>query len=320
MRQQEDYQREPVPLVSNKTRRHNSMPYTAAVVPVMIASPGDVSQYRGLTRDALHEWNYIHSSASSVVLMPVGWETHSSPELGSRAQELINDQVLEDCDLLIGIFWTRLGTPTGQAASGTVEEIQRHVQAGKPAMIYFCEAPADLRTVDLSQYQSLQEFRGWCQQQGLIEIFLNADDFATKLRRQLQIALQKNAYLRKAFEQASSARDKVGTPGAIQSQPPDEYVTLAATLSPESRDLLVAAASDKSGVILAVDVLAGRIIQAGSKEFGQMDDRRSMAKWDYALQELLNLGLIERTGQGGKGDKIYQLGQRGYEVVQRLTK
>lgn len=50
-----------------------------------------------------------------------------------------------------------------------------------------------------------------------------------------------------------------------------------------------------------------------------MDDRRSMAKWDYALQELLNLGLTERMGQGGKGDKLYQITQRGYEVVARIT-
>lgn len=295
------------------------MPFAATVVPVMIASPGDVSQYRACARDVLHEWNYIHSSATSVVLMPVGWETHSSPELGASPQELINDRVLEDCDLLIGIFWTRLGTPTGQSASGTVEEIQRHVKTGKPAMIYFCEAPADLRTVDQKQYQSLQDFRTWCQGQGLIEAFLNADEFTTKLRRHLQIALQKNAHLRSAFETAKAPPEKFGTPTATQSAPLDEYIALAATLSAESKALLAAAASDRSGVILALDVLAGRIIQAAGKEFGQMDDRRSMAKWDYALQELLNLGLTERLGHGAKGDKIYQITQRGYEVVARIT-
>ena len=111
------------------------MPFSATVLPVMIASPGDVNEYRSYARDILHEWNYIHSVANSVVLMPFGWETHSSPELGATPQDLINDRILEDCDLLLGIFWTRLGTPTGKASSGTVEEIRRHVQAGKPAMV-----------------------------------------------------------------------------------------------------------------------------------------------------------------------------------------
>lgn len=291
------------------------MPYTATVIPVMIASPGDVAQYRSATRDAIHEWNYIHSSANSVVLMPVGWETHSSPELGSRAQELINDRVLEDCDLLVGIFWTRLGTPTGEASSGTVEEIQRHVQAGRPAMIYFCQAPADLGTVDMAQYQSLQVFKTWCEQQGLIQTFLNLEEFGTNLRRHLQITLQKNPYLRQAFDVAASTANKFGIPAAIQSLPVDEIAAEAAALAPESRELLVAAASDKGGVILALDVLAGRIIQAGSRQFGPMDDRRSMAKWDYALQELLNTDLIER-----RGSQVYELVQRGYEVADRLTK
>lgn len=135
------------------------MPYQATVLPVMIASPGDVNEYRAIARGVMHKWNYIHSPATNVVLMPVGWETHSSPELGSSAQELINDRVLEDCDLLVGIFWTRLGTPTGKAASGTVDEIQRHVAAGKPAMIYFSTAPAALETVDAEQYAALKDFR-----------------------------------------------------------------------------------------------------------------------------------------------------------------
>jgi hypothetical protein len=38
------------------------------------------------------------------------------------------------------MFWTKLGTATGVAASGTVEEIDRFVAAGKPAMLYFSPA------------------------------------------------------------------------------------------------------------------------------------------------------------------------------------
>lgn len=293
------------------------MPYTATVIPVMIASPGDVTDYRAQARDVLHEWNYIHSSSTNVVLMPVGWETNSSPELGSTPQELINERVLEDCDLLIGIFWTRLGTPTGHAQSGTVEEIQRHVQAGKPAMIYFCEAPVSLQTVDQSQYAALQEFRAWGATQGLIETFLNASAFLEKLRRHLQISLQKNDHLRKAFSRASTTVVSGSGDSAIQGIA-DEFDAIAATLSPEASQLLLATADGKKGIILVVDVLAGQIIQADDKQFGDMGDRRSMAKWDYGLEQLLTLGLLERPGTGGKGDKLYQIVERGFRVADRL--
>jgi hypothetical protein len=50
---------------------------------------------------------------------------------------VINRQVLADCDLLVAIFWTRIGSPTGSALSGTVEEIEKHLKAEKPAMLYF---------------------------------------------------------------------------------------------------------------------------------------------------------------------------------------
>lgn len=291
------------------------MPYSATVIPVMIASPGDVSEYRALTRDTVHEWNYIHAQATGVILMPVGWETHSSPELGSTAQDLINDRVLENCDLLVGIFWTRLGTPTNNASSGSVEEIQRHVQAGRPAMVYFCEAPAAPQTVDAQQYAALQEFRKWCQTQGLVEPFLNAQDFQAKFRRHLQIVLQKNAHLRTAFNAAPPPAAKQTATVAL---PANEFIPIAATLSPEARALLLAATETKDGMILAVDVLAGRMIQSGDRQFGQMDDRRDMAKWDYGLQQLLTLGLVDRVSARGNGDKIFHVVQRGFEVADAL--
>jgi hypothetical protein len=291
------------------------MPFSATVLPVMIASPGDVNEYRGYARDILHEWNYIHSIANGVVLMPFGWETHASPELGATPQDLINDRILEDCDLLFGIFWTRLGTPTGKASSGTVEEIQRHVQAGKPAMVYFCEAPVSLQTVDPAQYNALQEFRKWCMTQGLIESFLNATEFQLKVRRHLQIVIQKNEYLRTLLSEASKGANPAAGKAIV---PTDELSAVALTLSPEAKELILAAASESTGVILAVDVLAGRMIQAGSRQFGEMEDRRSMAKWDYGLQQLLTLGLIERFRDGGKGDKLFQIIERGYQVADRL--
>ena len=111
--------------------------YSATVIEVAIASPGDVSKERRLAREVIHEWNHIHSKHRKIVLSAVGWETHSSPKMGERAQEVINKQVLRGADLLVGIFWTRLGTPTGESASGTVEDINEHVNANRPAMIYF---------------------------------------------------------------------------------------------------------------------------------------------------------------------------------------
>lgn len=290
--------------------RGKFMAYQATVIPVMIASPGDVHEYRGVVRDVLHEWNYINSVASNAVLMPVGWETHSSPELGAEPQELINDRVLEECDLLIGIFWTRLGTPTSAAASGTVEEIQRHVKSGKPAMVYFSSAPASLDTVDPAQYAALKEFREWCKSQGLIEFFDHGLDLQTKLRRQLQIAVLKNPHLQSLVGQSAAG---VGTP-AISSSAPNPLRQLADSLTEEARQLLTEAVTG-GGDIIKLATLGGRFIQANSKTFGGGRDHRASMRWEYALDQLVSAGLV--IARGNKG-QVFEVTEPGYQLADLL--
>ena len=142
-----------------------------------------------------NNWNYINSTRTKVILIPAGWKTHTAPELGTRPQELINSRILRDCDLLIGVFWTRLGTPTGKSESGTVEEIEEHIKAGKPAMIYFSSKPAAPESIDAKQYSSLKAFKERCRELGLVEEFDNLIEFKDKVTNHLQLCLLQNSYL-----------------------------------------------------------------------------------------------------------------------------
>ncbi|WP_442507241.1 hypothetical protein SH528x_006147 [Novipirellula sp. SH528] len=159
--------------------------YSADVLKVMIASPGDVAAERQTARDVIYEWNCIHSEDRALVLMPVGWETHSAPSMGDRPQAIINKEVLMNCDLLVAVFWTRIGSPTGVAASGTVEEIEEHLNAGKPAMIYFSSTPVRPDSVDEAQYSALKEFKQECYAKGLVESYESLAEFRDKFSRQL---------------------------------------------------------------------------------------------------------------------------------------
>ena len=71
------------------------MSYISKVFNVMIASPGDVASERTIIRDVIYEWNAVHSESRNIVLMPIGWESHSSPEMGGSPQDIINKQVLD---------------------------------------------------------------------------------------------------------------------------------------------------------------------------------------------------------------------------------
>jgi hypothetical protein len=282
------------------------MAYKANVLPIMIASPGDMLDARRIVRDLIHEWNYVHSLPKNIVLMPVGWETHTSPELSGPPQEIINERVLKDCDLLVGLFWTRLGTPTGKAASGSVEEIERHLAAGKPAMVYFSSAPVAPDSIDAGQYAALREFRQWCQSNGLIEEFENLPDLAAKFTRQLQITLRDNAYLRKLFDR--SVDDDAIYPPLVTASPP------GVSLSAEAKELLLEAAADKSGLVLKRRHMGGLVIQTNRKPFGGGGDPRAEARWEFALDQLVNEGLLKPEGAQG----LFKMTNEGYALADRL--
>ena len=73
-----------------------------------------------------------------------------------RPQAAINDELVRTSDVLVGMFWTKLGTHTGVAESGTVEEIDQFVAAGKPAMLYFSRRPIDPNAINLRQQGSFK--------------------------------------------------------------------------------------------------------------------------------------------------------------------
>lgn len=166
------------------------MPYQATVFRILIASPSDVEDERSVVVQCIQEWNDLHSADRKVVLLPLRWETHSHPEYGKRPQEIVNTQVVDHCDLLIGIFWTRIGTSTGSSSSGTIEEIERTAKAGKPVMLYFSKAKVDLDKIDTVQLTQLKEFQKNTYPNALVDQYNTTVDFRDKLSRHLEMRVR----------------------------------------------------------------------------------------------------------------------------------
>lgn len=156
------------------------MTFIANVVRVLIASPSDTASARSLLRDVIHDWNSLHAEDTGVMLLPIMWERDATPELGDRPQGIINRQLVASSDLLIGIFWTRLGTPTGQAESGTVEEIEQFIRDGRAALIYFSEEPVVLDSIDATEYERLKYFKRGLQERGFVDGYRNPEQLWRK--------------------------------------------------------------------------------------------------------------------------------------------
>ncbi len=143
------------------------MPQQGVIYRVLVASPSDCVKERQLVPDVIYSWNAAHSLPFGSILEPVMWETHARPELGDRPQAIINKQLVDNCDILVGTFWTRLGTSTGKAESGTAEEIEEFRSKGKPVLLYFSSAPVVPESLDHKQYQALAEYKGKLGKEGL---------------------------------------------------------------------------------------------------------------------------------------------------------
>lgn len=161
------------------------MAFKSQTYRVLIASPSDLAEERQAATDAVNDWNAQHAIAESVVLLPVKWETHAKPQAGVRPQEAINRQLVRDCDILVGMFWTKIGSSTGVAESGTVEEIDQFVASGKPALLYFSSRLIDPNKIDLKQHKKLKHFKDATYKKALVGGFSRADELRQTLLRDL---------------------------------------------------------------------------------------------------------------------------------------
>lgn len=165
------------------------MPQASLVYRILVASPSDCVHERKAIPEVISLWNALNSSRTAAILEPVLWETHARPELGDRPQAIINKQIVENCDILVGAFWTRLGTHTGAAESGTVEEIEEFRSAGKPVLLYFSSAPVVPESIDEDQYRRLREYREKIKAEGIVFSYDTLAEFRDLLLRHLSATL-----------------------------------------------------------------------------------------------------------------------------------
>ncbi len=267
------------------------MTFQANVLRVMIASPGDVAEERRVVTEEIHRWNDANAFVRQLVLLPLRWETHSTPQQGGHPQTIINRQLLDDADILVAIFGIRIGTPTAEHLSGTVEEIRKHVAAGKTAKIYFSDVPVPPSSLDAEQYAQLQKFRKEIESSGLYSTFSNVEEFRSQFSHHLDLELNQPRYL------------------WLTSPQPSKQETTR-DLSPDAIRLIRMALS-ADGTVIARNMGEGYVVAAGGKELTERN-ARSAARWRDIIKDLAVRRLIDE-GQPGSG--IYQLSASGYEIA-----
>jgi nucleoside 2-deoxyribosyltransferase len=119
---------------------------------MLISAPADVpDEDLGTVKRTVSQWNLSMGRASNVAVLPMSWNEHAVAEFGERPQAVLNEQLVDEADMALALFADRLGTPTGEADSGTLEEIDRLVDAGKPVCVLVNRAPRSLVGIAATQ-------------------------------------------------------------------------------------------------------------------------------------------------------------------------
>ena len=224
--------------------------------------------------------------------------------MGDPPQSIINKRILKDCDLLVGVFWTRIGTPTDEYASGTVEEIEEHIKAGKPAMLYFSMARVAPDKIEPAQYEQLKKFRESCRTRGLYVQFTDVAEFKEQFARHLTIKLNTDA----AFASISAPQQQLADEGASS-------VRNIPRITAEAQTLLKEASQDSVGSITRMPMRGSLLVQTNGKVLPQDSSAKTRATWEGAIKELEELGLIEAKGYKRE---IFAVTRKGYDAAALL--
>lgn len=171
------------------------------IIRVFVGSPQDVAPERAILLRVINEMNdTLETFELPLRLQFRGWERHTVPtavSTGDDTQAEINRQI-GDYEIFIGIMWTRFGTPTKKAGSGTEEEYDRAyelwVERGAPyIMFYFSKAlaPPPDSPEDAEQLVRVSEFRKRITKQQYYAFYKGRRDFEAKIRQHLLLVLKK---------------------------------------------------------------------------------------------------------------------------------
>lgn len=182
---------------------------------IVVASPSDVQPERDVLPHVLEELNRGIAAERGLRLELSRWETDVYPGFHPDGAQGLIDPILriEDCDVLIGIFWKRFGTPTMDAQSGTEHEILRAYEAWKnnrspQIMIYFNRKSYSPNSKEeLDQWGRVLEFRERFPREGLWWSYKGKSQFERLVRTHLTNFIRHNLpppSLSPAFDKDSS--------------------------------------------------------------------------------------------------------------------
>jgi small GTP-binding protein len=145
------------------------------ILRIVAASPNDVKAERDVLASVIDEVNRLVAFDRGLQLELSRWETDAYPGFHSEGPQGLIDPILKitDCDLLIGIFWKKFGTPTADGQTGTEHEFNLAYEAWKekgcPQIFFYFnkKLSAPQSSAEAEQWKQVLEFKNKFPKEGL---------------------------------------------------------------------------------------------------------------------------------------------------------
>ncbi|MCM1236264.1 MAG: hypothetical protein NC489_39795 [Ruminococcus flavefaciens] len=163
------------------------MANNAKMYNMLISCPGDVEDMIQVVDEVIENFNQQFIDTLGIGIITRYWKKSAYAQSGGSPQELLNKQFIEKCDLAIAIFKTRFGTPTDRYGSGSEEEIEIMLSAGKQVFMFFDESPIEHDKIDIQQLLKVREFKDKYKEQkrGILWIYKSAEEFRSIFNAQV---------------------------------------------------------------------------------------------------------------------------------------
>lgn len=274
--------------------------FQANVYKIMIGAPSDIKDEVEIAIKVIYDWNNINAEKQRTVLLPLHWSISTYPITGIHPQKAINQQVVNKSDLLICIFGVKLGTPTESSESGSVEEIEEHLKAGKPVMLFFKNI-VNINDIDIEQISRLKKFKEKIGQRALYAEYTDIGDFKQILEKRLYLFINEKFIDNKIVYNESGVNDNISH----------------VELSDFDKERLKSWTSTDNPDFRQVNYIGGGgTYWLGASNKYEVKTGREKIEWDSFFEKLLNLEFIDIKRYDKYDNPIYQLKEAAYKYVE----
>lgn len=273
--------------------------FQANVYKIMIGAPSDIKDEVETAIKVIYDWNNINAEIQRTVLLPLHWSISTYPITGIHPQKAINQQVVNKSDLLICIFGAKLGTPTENSESGSVEEIEEHLKAGKPVMLFFKKI-VNINNIDIEQISRLKKFKEKIGQSALYAEYTDIGEFKQILEKRLYLFINEKFIDNKIVYNESGVNDNISH----------------VELSDFDKARLKSWTSTDNPDFFQIHFIGGCTYGLGVSNQYEIKNGKEEIEWNSFFEKLLNLGLIEIKRYDKYGYPIYQLKEAAYKYVE----